>query len=128
MKLNGYVIGVLAFFGILIAMSVYSGSKPGEYDEFAACIAESGAKIYSAWWCPHCQAQKKDFGKSFKVLDEMGAHIECSPGGTKSFSQFCLDEGITGTPTWKFADGSVRSGKLSFAELSQRTGCVLQKT
>src|SRR5665811_873658 len=37
---------------------------PGQYDEFAQCIKDSGTVFYGAFWCSHCQAQKKMFGSS----------------------------------------------------------------
>jgi hypothetical protein len=112
---------VIVVLGVFIVKSISSGSS--KYDNFAQCIVDSGAKMYSAWWCPHCQEQKKLFGKSFDIIENAGLHVECSPGGTRSFSQFCRDAGITGTPTWKFADGTDAGGRLALNVLAERTNC-----
>jgi thiol-disulfide isomerase/thioredoxin len=42
-----------------IALAVWVYTSPGKYDEFAKCLTDNGAKFYGAFWCPHCQAQKK---------------------------------------------------------------------
>ena len=120
-----YVIGLIVV--VIVAFILFSNKEagPGKYDELAQCIVESGAKLYSAWWCPHCSDQKKAFGNSFKILDEGGVHVECSPGGIKYFSEFCKSQGVSGTPTWMFPDGTKQSGKLSLEVIAQKTNCAL---
>lgn len=115
-----YLIGLAvlvaaAMFGALL----YVNGSPGINDSFAQCLTEKGVKMYGAWWCPHCQSQKKLFGKSFKYINS----IECSPNGTKTMSLQCRNEGIEGYPTWVFADGSRASGQQSFEDLSLKTNC-----
>lgn len=113
------VIGLIiaGFFGFLI----YSSMQPGKYDTFAQCLTDSGAKFYGAFWCPHCQSQKALFGKS----DDLIPYIECSTADGRGQNQVCKDAGITGYPTWIFADGTVKGGSLSLNELADQTGCVL---
>lgn len=109
-------------------MFLYTKSNPGavkveastEFDGFAQCLADSGAKFYGAFWCPHCQEQKEMFKKSTKL-----PYIECSTPDGENQIQMCTDEEIKSYPTWKFADGSVGAGVLQFAELSEKTGCAL---
>ncbi len=110
---------------VIVAIFLFSNkeTEPGKYDEFAQCIVESGAKLYSAWWCPHCSEQKKAFGTSFDILDEGGVHVECSPGGIRYFSEFCKSQGVSGTPTWEFPDGTKQSGKLPLEVIAQKTNC-----
>ncbi len=100
---------------------VNANSKPGKYDEFAKCLTASGAKFYGAFWCPHCQNQKAEFGKSAKYLP----YIECSTLDGKGQLQVCKDAGIESYPTWVFPDGTRDSGEISFEELSQKTNCPL---
>jgi len=50
-------------FILLVAIVLYFMSKPGFYDEFAQCLTDKGVKMYGAYWCPHCQAQKALFEK-----------------------------------------------------------------
>ena len=89
---------------------------------FAQCLADKGVKFYGAFWCPHCQAQKKLFGsQAVKKLP----YIECSTPDGKSQTQECKDAGITGYPTWKFTDGSVQTGELTFTQLADKTGCAV---
>ena len=74
--------------------------KSGKYDQFAKALTAKGAIFYGAFWCPHCQAQKKEFGASVKYLP----YVECSnPDNTAK--QVCLDNKVEGYPTWAFKDG-----------------------
>jgi thiol-disulfide isomerase/thioredoxin len=90
------------------------------YDTFAQCLTDAGAKFYGAYWCPHCQEQKKLFQNS-KLLP----YIECSTPDGNGMTQICIDEKISGYPTWKFADGSVVDSVQSLKALSEKTGCEL---
>ena len=98
---------------------VWYGSQPGKHDVFAACIADSGATFYGAFWCPHCQAQKAMFGKSAKHLP----YVECSTPDGRGQLPICVEKKVETYPTWHFADGSVKTGTLSFSELSSITKC-----
>lgn len=111
----GIIIGLV----IIIAGLLFVNKKtPGKYDDFAQCIADSGAKFYGAFWCPHCLSQKQLFGKSAKKLP----YIECS-NQDQSQKQICIDAKIEGYPTWEFSDGTRSSGELSFAQLAEKTSC-----
>lgn len=96
--------------------------EPGPYDAFAQALTASGAKMYGAYWCPHCQNQKKMFGSSFQYID----YIECDPRGDDANPDACQAAGIKGYPTWVFGDGSRASGELSLQQLSQRSGVPLE--
>ena len=116
MKLQNYI-----FIGIITAMLLFVGcSSGGGVDPaFAKCLTDNGAKMYGAYWCPHCKEQKAEFGDAW---DEVN-YIECSLLGGKGQTEVCAKAGITGYPTWEFADGSRQSGKLPFATLEAMTGC-----
>jgi thiol-disulfide isomerase/thioredoxin len=101
----------------IILINVFS-RMPGQYDQLAQCITDSGAKFYGAFWCPHCQKQKAMFGKSAKLLP----YIECSTPD-KNQTQVCKDAGIKGYPTWVFADGSQASGEVPLQNLAEKTSC-----
>lgn len=116
------------FFGVVIVIVAVLGyflwkgnSEPGKYDDFAQCLTESGAKMYGAWWCPHCTNQKTAFGKSWKLF---GGYVECS-NSDRTQTAVCAQAGITGYPTWRFGDGSELGGEVSFYTLSQKSGCEL---
>lgn len=116
------VIGV----GLLIGskyMSVKEAEVPaGKYDALAQCISNSGAKFYGAFWCPHCAEQKALFGDSVKELP----YIECSTPDKQNQTQVCIDNKITGYPTWELADGSRLNGVVSLEALSEKTNCPLE--
>ncbi|MEY3783725.1 MAG: hypothetical protein RLZZ230_47 [Candidatus Parcubacteria bacterium] len=90
-------------------------------DEFAQCLADAGAVFYGAFWCPHCQEQKALFENSKKL-----PYVECSLEDGNGQTQVCIDEKITGYPTWKFTDGTELSGVQQFDKLAEKTGCVIQ--
>ena len=107
-----------------VATFIVRGTGPSStvnYDAFATCIKDKGAVFYGASWCVHCQAQKKEFGSSAKLLP----YVECSTTDGGDQTQICKDKKITGYPTWIFADGSELTGELSFATLAEKTSCVL---
>ncbi len=89
-------------------------------NEFATCIKDSGAKFYGAFWCSHCQNQKKMFGDAKDSLP----YIECSTPDNKQTDE-CKNAKIEGYPTWEFSDGSRLSGEQSFETLSEKTSCSL---
>lgn len=124
MKNKGILIFWLLIGALVVAGfggSIYMKYKPNNLVGFTQCLADSGAKFYGAFWCPHCQAQKKMFGSSEKYLP----YIECSTADGQQQLQICKDAGITGYPTWEFADGSRMSGEVALSVLSEKTGCVL---
>ncbi|MBS3081902.1 hypothetical protein J4416_03135 [Candidatus Pacearchaeota archaeon] len=108
-------------FIILIAFIWYFMSKPSPYNEFAQCLTDSGTKMYGAYWCPHCQAQKKLFGSSWDKVD----YVECAIPNSNEQSTECIIAGVKSYPTWIFADGKSISGELSLQQLSSFTSCPL---
>lgn len=108
--------GAIAYnkkYGDTVSVSVYDG--------FAQCLASSGAKFYGAFWCPHCQNQKKAFSSAQKYLP----YVECSTPDSKGQTQACADAKITSYPTWVFADGSQELGEVAMAKLAERSKCSL---
>jgi len=97
-----------------------SPDRVTKYDTFAQCLSDAGAKFYGAYWCPHCQDQKKLFDNSSKI-----PYIECSTPNGQEQLKICKDAGITGYPTWKFGDGSVEDGNQTLEKLSEKTSCPL---
>lgn len=109
-------VAIIAAGTIIVAAS----NKTAPLDGFASCLKDKGATFYGAFWCPHCQNQKKLFGKSAKKL----SYVECSEPNGKGQLQVCADKKIEGYPTWEFADGSRESGELSLERLAEKTGCT----
>lgn len=121
------VIAILVV-GILATVIVRGGgsitpSGPGKYDTFATCLKDKGAVFYGAFWCPHCQATKKMFGSSQKLLP----YVECSTVDAKGQTPICIDKKVSSYPTWEFADGSRLTGELTFEQLAEKTMCELPK-
>lgn len=106
---------------LIIGAMVWYSSQPGQYDQFAACIKQSGAQFFGAFWCPHCQEEKSYFGKSADKLP----YIECSTPDGQNQTQVCIENKIESYPTWQFKDGSRKTGTLTLGELSSFTGCPL---
>ena len=100
---------------------IYQKYQPGQYDSLAQCIKDKGAVFYGAFWCPHCQAQKKFFGNSAKLLP----YVECSQPDGKMQTQICIDKKIESYPTWEFPDGSRITGQQEPKDLAEKTGCPL---
>ena len=103
---------------------------PGPLDSFATCLKDKGATFYGAFWCPHCQNQKKLFGKSAKLLP----YVECSTPDGKAQLQICIDNKIVSYPTWDFLPSGTATttelypGVLQLSELAERTACPLPAT
>ena len=94
---------------------------PGKYDAFATCLKDEGAVFYGAFWSTHCQATKKMFGASQKLLP----YVECSTADGRGQVQMCADKKIMSYPTWEFADGSRLEGEVTFEQLALKTSCQL---
>ena len=115
--MNKFVLfGIIAavIFGIWYLAK--SSQPTTNLDAFAKCLAEKKITMYGAAWCPHCQSEKKAFGKSFKYVP----YVEC-PEET----QLCLDKGIRGYPTWILPDGKQLIGEQGLQKLSEESGCPL---
>jgi hypothetical protein len=125
-SLVGVAVAIIAIGGIWYVMQggISAPSTPGPLDGFAQCLKDKDALFYGAFWCSHCQNQKKMFGSSEKLLP----YIECSTPDGKGQLAVCREKNITGYPTWIFADGSRESGELDLEMLAAKTGCELPKT
>lgn len=111
-------------FSILVPSAPAVAETPaltaGQLQKLARCIKSSGAKFYGAHWCGYCKRQKSYFGSAASSLP----YIECSPSGSKTVFAKCA--GISGFPTWVFADGNKASGALSPEKLAQKSGCTIE--
>ncbi|MBI2135057.1 hypothetical protein HYU09_03635 [Candidatus Woesearchaeota archaeon] len=105
---------------LAVILSGCTNSAAGaDYTAFAKCLTENNAKMYGAFWCPHCQNQKEMFGSSWENVN----YIECSLPDKSGQTKVCKDAGIKAYHTWEFADGRRIEGELSFLQLSQLSGC-----
>lgn len=118
----------LIFFGVILIgglvltqIAKQQPTEPGKYDTLAQCINDSGAKFYGAFWCPHCNDQKRLFGNSQRLLP----YVECSTPDSQGQTAVCSEAGIESYPTWELGDGSRLPGVQTPADLAAATGCQL---
>ena len=104
-----------------LGVSVLGGRGSDKLNGFAQCLTDKGAIFYGAFWCPHCQAQKRAFSNSAKLLP----YVECSTPDGQGQLQVCKDKEIKQYPTWEFSDGSRLTGEVPLTQLAEKTGCVL---
>ena len=86
----------------------------------AKALTTAGAKFYGAYWCSHCQDQKKLFGGAIEYVP----YVECAPNKNNPYQQSatCKAAKIEGYPTWVFVDGSRVESVMTFEELSKKIG------
>lgn len=104
---------------VALAVSARNSSTPkasASLDTFAQCLAKKNITMYGAYWCPHCQNQKAEFGSSFKYVP----YVECTVE-----TQKCVDAKINGYPTWILPDGTRLEGEQTLQKLSGMSGCEL---
>ncbi len=87
--------------------------------QLAQHLADINAKMYGAWWCPHCHDQKQLFGKE---AAKIFPYIECDPEGQNPQTDLCrATEGVTGFPTWEI-NGEFYSGTQTLGTLADLSG------
>jgi glutaredoxin len=87
----------------------------GAREFYAKCLQEKGVKMYGLSHCPHCKAQKKEFGDLFKYV----SYVECD-----SPTERCKEASKKGKgyPTWLTPDGSkIEPGSVE--EVALDAGC-----
>ncbi len=123
-------VGQLFFTGAIVAivtitgtLGVYAsqGKIAAQSNSFAGRLAQhltvTNAKMYGAYWCPHCIDQKKQFGEAQKLVP----YVECDSKGVNPQTALCQQKGITGFPTWEI-NGKMLSGERSLNELATASG------
>jgi uncharacterized membrane protein/glutaredoxin len=88
-----------------VPIPVTSPSTPATI-ALAEHLTRVGAKMYTAYWCPHCHEQKELFGKEATARLTV---IECAPDGRNSQEALCKTKNIEGYPSWEI-NGKVQSG------------------
>ncbi len=76
------------------------------------------AKIYTAFWCPHCHAQLSLFGLQASQQLE---RIECDPEGKNAKPEICKAANIKSYPTWMIK-GQRIEGTQSLNALADASG------
>lgn len=110
----------LMFVGQLALLTLLSScsSFPNSYEaRLADHLSATGAKMYGAYWCPHCAAQKEYFGAAAGQLP----YVECDPEGFNAQPDLCQAEGIEAYPTW-IIDGQRYLGSQTLGKLARLSG------
>jgi hypothetical protein len=118
----GYIIVAVAIVVVFAAAYyVIRHRQTSRLDAFAKCLTAKQAKMYGAFWCPHCEEQKEKFASSFQYAP----YIECGIKGSQAIAPVCTEAGIKRFPTWIFADGTRVEGEHELDFLGEQTGCSL---
>lgn len=106
--------------------AITTTSGPSEI-ALAQHLSSIGAKMYGAYWCPHCNDQKELFGKeAFASVN----YLECDPAGQNSQTAACQaiapqvqeQTGQSfGYPTWE-VNGKYLTGTQTLQELADASG------
>ncbi|MCX5963705.1 MAG: vitamin K epoxide reductase family protein [Cyanobacteria bacterium] len=95
--------------------------------QLAKHLKETGAKMYGAYWCPHCCEQKQLFGK--EAMKEFN-YVECADDGKNADAKACASirpeaEKQTGQsfgfPSWEVG-GKFYAGRQTLADLAKNSG------
>lgn len=95
--------------------------------QLAKHLTATGAKMYGAYWCPHCCEQKQLFGK--EAIKDL-TYVECAEGGANAQPEVCkqaLEDASKqtgeppGFPTW-FVNGKYYSGRQLLPDLAKNSG------
>lgn len=77
-----------------------------------------GARMYTAYWCPYCQAQKTMFGPAAVASLNV---IECAADGPNSRRELCKAKRIKSLPTWEI-NGRMETGVQTLEQLAAWSG------
>jgi uncharacterized membrane protein/glutaredoxin len=130
---SGLIVGMVTLVGTLGIYNLANSAVTGDAGGVAAVagegsgaaeialakhLSDTGAKMYGAYWCPHCIDQKKLFGE--QAVAQM-PYVECDPAGPNSQSGVCQSKEIKGYPTWEI-NGQRYSGTQSLQQLAEYSG------
>ena len=112
-----HIVGIVLLISVfLLGYSAYTfAQKPGNYDDFAKCLAEKGAVIYGNDACQYTNRQLNFFGNSKKYLN----YVKCSES-----RELCDQKGVRSTPTWEI-QGQTYPQVQTFERLATLSGCKL---
>lgn len=111
------LVGILAIVGLTFQKT--SRNQAGLAD-LAKCLTQKGWKMYGAWWCPHCNEQKKMFGKAFQYIN----YKECYKKGSKrEQTKTCKEKNIHTYPTWEDPEGEYYKSTYFPEQLARMSGC-----
>lgn len=100
-----------------VTSRITTSSGPAEI-ALAQYLKQVDAKMYGAYWCPHCAEQKQLFGKV--AFGEI-TYIECDPNGENAQPQLCEAAKVESYPTWEIK-GKTYSGTQPLEQLAAASG------
>lgn len=100
--------------GYAFTPTTVASQPTDELSLLADHLKQSGAAFYGAYWCPHCQNQKKMFGSAASRLP----YVECDARGKDAQVAACQAAGVRAYPTWVI-NGERREGELSVSDLKR---------
>lgn len=100
-----------------LGFTIKNPSGPSEI-ALAQHLTSVGAKMYGAYWCPHCHEQKELFGKD--AVTQI-PYVECDPSASNSQAGICQSKGVKGYPTWEI-NGQMYSGTQTLQQLADASG------
>jgi uncharacterized membrane protein len=117
---TGAIVAIVTLTGTLGVYAIQGKNNSSFAGRLAQHLTATNAKMYGAYWCPHCLEQKDEFGEAKKLIP----YVECAPNppkGVKAETELCNQKGIKGFPTWEI-NGKMLSGKRTLNELANESG------
>lgn len=116
---KGWIRTVAGGAAIVVASALTGcSSLDSSYEaRLAEHLSETGARMYGAYWCPHCAVQKDYFGGSASRLP----YVECDPEGFGAQAALCDEVGIEAYPTWVI-EGDRYLGAQPLSQLATLSG------
>ena len=105
---------------LLLFATPLSAQERDSRADFAQCLAEKGATLYVADWCPWCAKQLDAFGPSGKEALNV---VHCHDG--RHNEKACASANVRAIPLWTFKDGTRLLGLQDNETLSKHSGCPL---
>ncbi len=97
--------------------AIRSQSLPDQV-ALATHLQKIKARMYGAYWCPHCHTQQELFGKeAFAAV----TYIECDPRGKNAQPDLCKAANIKAYPSWEIR-GKYYTGTQSLEKLAILSG------
>ncbi|MEM6251562.1 MAG: hypothetical protein AAF821_01455 [Cyanobacteria bacterium P01_D01_bin.156] len=106
-----------SFLSLTNCQALPSLFEPSYESQLAEHLATIGAKMYGAYWCPHCARQRQLFGDAAILVP----YVECDSRGVNPQVTLCNTVGITAYPTWEIGSGFYL-GTQSLRQLAQLSG------
>jgi glutaredoxin len=123
MKKSLFILTIISILIATLALAACDKNKTevkdGPYAGLARCLTAKGVKFYGAYWCPHCQNQKKMFGDDMRYVN----YVECDPKGENAKPEECVKANVESFPTWVFPGQDRIIGEAKIEDLAQKANC-----